>query len=304
MTMQHAKILDGRALAAKVRSEVCAQVNELVAHNAAARPGLAVILVGDDPASQIYVRNKTKACQEVGIATFDHHLPSRTTQEELISLLERLNRDPRVHGVLLQLPLPPGLDAQRILAGLDPRKDVDGLLSDNVGQLWLGRPRFAPCTPLGVMRLLKEAETPLSGALAVVIGRSGLVGKPVAGLLLQADATVVMCHSRTRELPSLVRQADIVVAAIGRPAAIAGEWIKPGATVIDVGINRLPDGKVVGDVEFDVAKTRAAAISPVPGGVGPMTIAMLLHNTALAARYSVHAGDKTAAGDGGSGAAR
>jgi methylenetetrahydrofolate dehydrogenase (NADP+)/methenyltetrahydrofolate cyclohydrolase len=279
-----AKILDGRAIALKVRAEVAAEVAALREEDGGPQPGLAVVLVGDDPASQIYVRNKTRACQEAGIVTFDHRLPAETSEAELVALLERLNRDPAVHGVLVQLPLPAGLDANRILATLDPRKDVDGLLAKNVGQLWLGRSRFVPCTPLGVMRLLAEAGTPLKGAHAVVIGRSNLVGKPIAALLLSADATVILCHSRTRELPAIVAQGDIVVAAIGRPEEIRGEWIKPGATVIDVGINRLPSGKLVGDVDFQVAKTRAAAITPVPGGLGPLTIAMLLHNTLLAAR--------------------
>jgi len=279
-----AKILDGRAIALKVRAEVTAEVAALREEDGGPQPGLAVVLVGDDPASQIYVRNKTRACQEAGIATFDHRLPATTTEVELLALIEKLNRDPAVHGVLVQLPLPAGLDANRILATLDPNKDVDGLLAVNVGQLWLGRSRFVPCTPLGVMRLIAEAGTPIQGAHAVVIGRSNLVGKPVAGLLLAADATVTLCHSRTRDLPSIVAQGDIVVAAIGRPEAIRGEWIKPGATVIDVGINRLPTGKLVGDVEFQSAKLRAAAITPVPGGVGPLTIAMLLHNTLLAAR--------------------
>lgn len=278
---REARVLDGKAIAQQVRAESAAQVRALKERGIT--PGLAVVLVGDDPGSQIYVRNKTRACQEVGITALDHRLPASTTKEELLALIGRLNRDPQIHGVLVQLPLPPGLDAGPILATLDPAKDVDGLLSENVGALWLGRPRFVPCTPLGIMRLLKEAGTPVAGAQAVVIGRSNLVGRPVAGLLIAADATVTVCHSRTRDLPAVVGRADIVVAAIGRPEAIRGEWIKPGATVIDVGINRLADGKIVGDVEFAAARSRAAAITPVPGGVGPMTIAMLLHNVVLAA---------------------
>lgn len=278
---REAQVLDGKAIAQQVRAESAAQVRALKERGIT--PGLAVVLVGDDPGSQIYVRNKTRACQEVGITALDHRLPASTTKEELLALIGRLNRDPQIHGVLVQLPLPPGLDAGPILATLDPAKDVDGLLSENVGALWLGRPRFVPCTPLGIMRLLKEAGTPVAGAQAVVIGRSNLVGRPVAGLLIAADATVTVCHSRTRDLPAVVGRADIVVAAIGRPEAIRGEWIKPGATVIDVGINRLADGKIVGDVEFAAARSRAAAITPVPGGVGPMTIAMLLHNVVLAA---------------------
>jgi methylenetetrahydrofolate dehydrogenase (NADP+)/methenyltetrahydrofolate cyclohydrolase len=288
MSAKDAKILDGRAVAEKVRAEVAAATAELAARSLP-QPGLAVILVGDDPASQVYVRSKTRACQEAGIAAFDHRLPASTSTQELLSIIKRCNDDPRIHGVLVQLPLPAGLDATAILATLDPRKDVDGLLSENVGRLWLGRPRFVPCTPLGVMRLLQEAATPLAGARAVVIGRSHLVGRPVAGLLLQADATVTLCHSRTRDLPAVIGEADIVVAAIGRPEAILGAWIKPGATVIDVGVNRTAAGKLVGDVEFAVARTRAAAISPVPGGVGPLTIAMLLHNTVQAARLQTTA---------------
>lgn len=279
---REARVLDGKAIAQQVRLEAAAQVKALKERGIT--PGLAVVLVGDDPGSQIYVRNKTRACQEVGITALDHRLPATTTAEELLALIRRLNSDPQVHGVLVQLPLPAGLDPVPILATLDPNKDVDGLLSDNVGALWLGRPRFVPCTPLGIMRILKEAGTPVAGAQAVVIGRSNLVGRPVAGLLIQADATVTVCHSRTRDLPEVIGRADIVVAAIGRPEAIRGAWIKPGATVIDVGINRLADGKIVGDVEFAAARLRAAAITPVPGGVGPLTIAMLLHNTILAAR--------------------
>lgn len=279
---QTARILDGKALAAVVRAEVKEQVSALLASGVT--PGLAVVLVGEDPASQIYVRNKTRAGQEVGIAVFDHKLPKDTTEAALITLLRQLSADPKVHGVLVQLPLPAPLSATRILEALDPAKDVDGLLTQNVGLLWLGRPHLVPCTPLGVMRLLKEAGTPLAGAKAVVVGRSNLVGRPIAGLLLAADATVTICHSRTRDLPQQVAAADIVIAALGRPESIRGEWIRPGATVIDVGINRLADGKIVGDVEFAVARQRAGAITPVPGGVGPLTIAMLLSNTAQAAR--------------------
>jgi len=277
-----AKILDGRAIAQAVRAEVAALVQSL-----AQKPGLAVVLVGEDPASQIYVKNKTRACHEVGIATFDHRLPATTSTPELLALLTQLNHDPLVHGVLVQLPLPAGLDATAILGTLDPRKDVDGLLADNVGRLWLGQPRFVPCTPLGVMRLLQEAKAVTRGARAVVVGRSNLVGRPLAGLLLAADATVTICHSRTRELAAEVAAADIVIAALGRPQAIPGEWIKPGAVVIDVGINRLADGRIVGDVDFESARLRAAAITPVPGGVGPLTIAMLLANTVLAARLQL-----------------
>lgn len=278
---QMGRILDGKALASQVRAEIAERVTALAA--AGVRPGLAVVLVGDDPASQIYVRNKTRACHEVGIAVRDHKLPATTTQPELRELVRRLNADADVHGVLIQLPLPAGLDAAALLDELDPRKDVDGLLAYNVGRLWLGRPTLVPCTPLGVMRLLKESGISLAGARAVVVGRSSLVGRPIAGLLLAADATVTVCHSRTKDLAALVAEADVVVAALGRPEAVRGAWIKPGAVVIDVGINRTADGRVVGDVEFAAARERASAITPVPGGVGPMTIAMLLHNTVLAA---------------------
>ena len=277
-----AQIIDGKAIAQKVRQEVRQAVIALSSQGIV--PGLAVILVGDDPASQVYVKNKTRACQEAGIAVFDHHLPAQTSQVELTTLIRQLNHDPRVSGVLLQLPIPAELPVGEILDVLDPLKDVDGLLEANVGRLWLGKPRFVPCTPLGVMRLLAESNTKLAGARAVVIGRSILVGKPMAGLLLAADATVTICHSRTVDLADRVAEADIVIAALGRPESIAGRFIKPGATVIDVGINRLADGRLVGDVEFAVAQTRARAITPVPGGVGPMTIAMLLHNTVHAAK--------------------
>ena len=282
MSQHRARILDGKAIAQTVRNEVRQQVADLRAHGII--PGLAVIVVGDDPASHIYVRNKSRACQEVGIAVFDHSLPAQTTAAELKALLHQLNADPSVYGVLLQLPIPAGLPVGEILDQLDPMKDVDGLLEANVGRLWLGRPRFVPCTPLGVMRLLFEAAAQLRGARAVVIGRSILVGRPMAALLLAADATVTICHSRSLDLADRVAEADVVVAAIGKPEAIAGRFIKPGAVVIDVGINRLADGKLVGDVEFAVAVERAAAITPVPGGVGPLTIAYLLHNTVLAAK--------------------
>jgi methylenetetrahydrofolate dehydrogenase (NADP+)/methenyltetrahydrofolate cyclohydrolase len=282
MSEQRANVLDGKAIAQKVRSEVRDEVSALARQGI--QPGLAVIIVGDDPASQVYVRNKGRACHEVGISVFDHHLPAQTTEQELSALIAQLNQDPRVHGVLLQLPIPSGLPVGEILDRIDPMKDVDGLLAENVGRLWLGRPRFVPCTPLGVMRILAEAGTRLSGARAVVIGRSILVGRPMAALLLGADATVTICHSKSRDVAERVAEADVVVAAIGKPEAIAGRWIKPGATVIDVGINRLADGRLVGDVEFSVAAERAASITPVPGGVGPLTIAMLLHNTVLAAK--------------------
>jgi methylenetetrahydrofolate dehydrogenase (NADP+)/methenyltetrahydrofolate cyclohydrolase len=277
-----ALIIDGKAIAAKVRAEVAAEVARLKERGV--QPGLAVVLVGEDPASQVYVRNKAKACRDAGLAAFDHALPAATPEAELLALIARLNADPRVDGILVQLPLPPPLDAERVTEAILPDKDVDGIHPDNVGRLWSGRPRFCPCTPLGVMRLLAESQTPLVGAEAVVIGRSNLVGKPMAALLLAANATVTLCHSKTRDLAAVVGRADVVVAAIGRAGFVRGEWIKPGATVIDVGINRLPDGKLAGDVEFAAAAARARAITPVPGGVGPMTIALLLENTLRSAR--------------------
>ena len=277
-----AQIIDGKACAARHRARIAAEAAPLIARGV--RPGLAVVLAGDDPASHTYVRNKTVACAEVGFRTFDHRLPATVTQGELLSLVDRLDREPEVDGILVQLPLPAGIDARQVLLAGSPQKDVDGFHPDNLGRLLMGEPRFVACTPLGVMRLLEEAQTPLAGADAVVIGRSNIVGKPMAALLLAADCTVTVCHSRTRDLAERVRRADIVVAAIGRPEMVQGDWIKPGATVIDVGTNRRPDGKLVGDVAFATAVERARAITPVPGGVGPMTIAMLLSNTLDSAR--------------------
>ena len=277
-----ATLLDGKALAARVRTELTGEAARLA--EAGVRPGLAVVLVGDDPASQIYVRSKTAACAQVGIKTFDHRLPATTTDAELLSLVATLNADAAVEGILIQLPLPAGLDARRVLFAVDPRKDVDGIHPENVGRLLLGQPRFVACTPFGVMKLIAEAGLPLAGANAVVVGRSNMVGKPMAALLLGADATVTVCHSRTRDLAAVVGRADVVVAAVGRAEMIRGDWIKPGAVVIDVGINRTAEGKLLGDVEFAGAAARASAITPVPGGVGPMTIAMLLANTITAAQ--------------------
>jgi len=277
-----ATLLDGKALAARLRTELTGEAARLA--ETGVRPGLAVVLVGDDPASQIYVRNKTAACAQVGIKTFDHRLPATTTVDELLALVATLNADPAVDGILVQLPLPAGLDARRVLFAVDPRKDVDGIHPENVGRLLLGQPRFVACTPFGVMKLIAEAGLPLAGANAVVVGRSNMVGKPMAALLLGADATVTVCHSRTRDLAAVVARADLVVAAVGRAEMIRGDWIKPGAVVIDVGINRTAEGKLLGDVEFAAAAARASAITPVPGGVGPMTIAMLLANTITAAQ--------------------
>jgi len=276
-----AVLLDGKALAKRVRGEVAGEAARLRA--AGVEPGLAVVLIGDDPASQIYVRGKTAGAAEVGLRTFDHRLPATTTNDEALALVAKLNADPAVDGILIQLPLPPGLDARRILFSVDPRKDVDGIHPENIGRLLMGDPRFVACTPLGVMRLCAEAGLALAGANAVVVGRSNMVGKPMVALLVNADATVTICHSKTKDLAAVVGRADLVVAAVGRAEMIRGDWIKPGAVVIDVGINRQASGKLLGDVEFAAAAERASAITPVPGGVGPMTIAMLLANTATAA---------------------
>ena len=278
-----AKILDGKALAARIKTELASEVGELRAQGV--EPGLAVVLVGEDPASQIYVRNKTASCGQAGIRTFDHRLPSTIPQAELLALVAKLNADPAVDGILVQLPLPRGLDAREILPTVDPRKDVDGIHPDNLGRLVMGEPRFIACTPFGIMKLIGESDlgVSLAGVNAVVIGRSSMVGKPMAALLTNADATATVCHSKTCDLADVVSRADLVVAAVGRPEMVRGAWIKPGAVVIDVGINRRDDGKLLGDVEFAPAAARASAITPVPGGVGPMTIAMLLVNTVTAA---------------------
>jgi methylenetetrahydrofolate dehydrogenase (NADP+)/methenyltetrahydrofolate cyclohydrolase len=283
MASSGAILIDGKAVAARVRAEVMQAAPALRATGAA--PTLAVVLVGDDPASAIYVRNKTRAAREANVDVRDHRLPATATQAELGALIDSLNRDSGVDGILVQMPLPPPLDPDAVVRALDPGKDVDGLHPANLGSLAQGRPRFVPCTPNGCMRLLREVDTQLDGARAVVIGRSLLVGKPIALLLSNANATVTMCHSRTRDLADEVRRADIVVAAVGRAELVRGDWIKPGAVVLDVGMNRKADGKLVGDVEFAAAAERARAITPVPGGVGPMTVAYLLENTVTAARW-------------------
>jgi methylenetetrahydrofolate dehydrogenase (NADP+)/methenyltetrahydrofolate cyclohydrolase len=277
-----ALVIDGKAIAAKLRGEVAASALALRAQQIA--PTLAVVLVGDDPASAVYVRSKTKAAREANVDIRDHKLPATTSQAELMALVAQLNADPVVDGILVQLPLPKGLDSDAVIRSIDPAKDVDGLHPISTGYLAQGRPTFVPCTPKGCMRLLHESNTELAGARAVVLGRSVLVGKPVAFLLANANATVTMCHSKTRDLADEVRRADVVVAAIGRPEMVRGEWIKDGAVVLDVGVNRLDSGKLVGDVEYAAAAERARAITPVPGGVGPMTIACLLENTVEAAR--------------------
>lgn len=278
--------IDGKAYAAGLRSEIGRAVAGLKAAHGII-PGLAVVLVGGDPASQVYVRNKDKAVTEVGMASFPHHLPATVTQSALLELVRTLNADPRVHGILVQLPLPRDLDAPEVLNAIDPAKDVDGFHPVNAGRLASGLSGLVPCTPLGCMMLLRSVRPQLAGLHAVVVGRSNIVGKPVAQLLLQADCTVTIAHSKTRNLPEICLQADILVAAVGRPEMVRGAWVKPGALVIDVGINRLETGdgksKLVGDVAFAEAAVHAAAITPVPGGVGPMTIACLLRNTLQAA---------------------
>jgi methylenetetrahydrofolate dehydrogenase (NADP+)/methenyltetrahydrofolate cyclohydrolase len=276
-------IIDGKAIAARVRAEVAQAVREIEAR-AGLKPGLALIRVGNDPASEVYVRGKVKACQETGMAGFEHILPESTREAELLALVRKLNVDPSVHGVLVQLPLPKQINPEAVLDLLAPQKDVDGFGPHNAGALFTGRKGLRPCTPLGILRLLDEAQTKLEGARALVVGRSNIVGKPVAMLLLERHATVTLAHSRTAQLSEEVARADVLVAAIGKAEMIRGEWVKPGATVIDVGMNRNPAGKLCGDVEFATASQRARAITPVPGGVGPMTIAYLLSNTIQAAR--------------------
>jgi len=285
-------IIDGKAIAARVRSEVAEAVREIQSRTGVT-PGLALIRVGNDPASEIYVRGKAKACQETGMAGFEHILPESTPEADLLALVRKLNLDPRVHGVLVQLPLPKHISADAVLDALSPQKDVDGFGPHNAGALFTGRAGLRPCTPLGILRLLDEAKTPLNGARALVVGRSNIVGKPVAMLLLERHATVTLAHSRTADLAAEVGRADVVVAAVGKTEMIRGDWVKPGATVIDVGINRNAAGKLVGDVEFVKAAERARAITPVPGGVGPMTIAYLLANTIQAARAQLALTDKS-----------
>jgi len=276
------QIIDGKAVAAQVRSEVASGVNELARRRVV--PGLTVVRVGDDPASAIYVRGKRKDSEEVGFRSVEHHLPATTTQAELLTLVARLNADEAVHGILVQLPLPKGIEERAVLEAIDPRKDADGFHPYNVGALSIGLPGPRPCTPAGIMRLLASAGCNPKGLRALVVGRSNIVGKPMAMMLLEAHATVTIAHSRTVDLPGEVARADILVAAIGKAELVKGAWVKEGAVVIDVGMNRLESGKLVGDVEYQAAAARARAITPVPGGVGPMTRAMLLVNTLELAR--------------------
>jgi methylenetetrahydrofolate dehydrogenase (NADP+)/methenyltetrahydrofolate cyclohydrolase len=276
-----ARIIDGNALAASVRGELAERVANLKARGVT--PGLVVIVVGDNPASAVYVRNKVAACEKAGMYSLKLEFAGDTPQSVVMDKLAELNRDPKIHGILVQLPLPPHFDEDAVLEAIAADKDVDGFHAENVGALMQGQPRFIPCTPYGVMKMLESANVPLKGAEAVIVGRSNIVGKPMAMLLMAAGCTVTVCHSQTRDLAFHTRRADILVAAVGRPKMISGDMIKPGAVVIDVGINRTEDGKLCGDVDFDSAKEVAGAISPVPGGVGPMTITMLLANTLEAA---------------------
>jgi methylenetetrahydrofolate dehydrogenase (NADP+) / methenyltetrahydrofolate cyclohydrolase len=280
-----ARLIDGKSIAATLRAAVAQRVAA-----AGFTPGLAVVLVGDDPASAVYVRTKDRAAREAAIESSTIRLPGDTTQRKLLKIIDRLNADPAIDGILVQFPLPTGIDQQSVIEAIDPEKDVDGFHPLNVGHLADGRPTLAPCTPLGVMKLLRAADVTVAGARAVVLGRSPIVGRPMASLLLTADATVTITHSRTRDLPAECRRADILIAATGKPEMVQADWLHPGVTVIDVGINRLPDGRLVGDVAFEQCAAVACAITPVPGGVGPMTVACLLENTldaALRRRFGV-----------------
>jgi 5,10-methylene-tetrahydrofolate dehydrogenase/methenyl tetrahydrofolate cyclohydrolase len=290
--MMTARIIDGKATAAEVRQKVAEDVAEMVAAGKS-NPGLATVLVGEDAPSQVYVRSKIRACEKAGIESFGYNLPVTATQQEVEGLVNDLNADPRVNGILVQLPLPDGLNEEKVLQAIDLEKDVDGFHPINIGRLaQKGRESlFVPCTPSGIMYLLGQTGISLEGAEAVVLGRSNIVGMPVALLLVKSNATVTICHSRTKDLPATVREADVLIAAVGRPEMVRGDWVKPGAVVIDVGINRVDDPtrkrgyRLVGDVCFDEVKGVAGAITPVPGGVGPMTIAMLLANTVRAAKH-------------------
>ncbi len=278
-----AQLIDGKCLAKEIRDGIGQDVKTFEAQTGV-RPGLAVVLVGEDPASAVYVRNKKKACDTAGLYVADHPLSANISQAELLTLIHQLNADPKVHGILVQLPLPAHIESQVILNALSPDKDADGFHPYNIGRLVEGEPVFVPCTPQGVIRMIESTGETLAGKRAVVVGRSNIVGKPVAMLLMHRHATVTICHSRTKDLPAVCREADILVAAIGKAQFIKGDMVKDGAIVIDVGINRLDDGRLVGDVDFEPVRERAGWISPVPGGVGPMTIAMLLANTLEGAR--------------------
>lgn len=278
-----AKLIDGKALAQHIRSRIAANVTELHAKTGV-RPGLAAILVGDDPASHLYVKNKEKACDAAGIYVDEHKLPASTTESDLLALIDKKNGDPKVHGILVQLPLPKHIDSKRILEAVSPDKDADGFHPYNLGRLVEGSPAFEACTPKGVIKMIESAGMSIEGKRAVVVGRSNIVGKPLALMLLHRHATVTVCHSRTRDLPAVCREADILCVAIGKAKFVTADMVREGALVIDVGTNRLADGTFVGDVDFGPVSQKAGWISPVPGGVGPMTIAMLLDNTLLSAK--------------------
>jgi methylenetetrahydrofolate dehydrogenase (NADP+)/methenyltetrahydrofolate cyclohydrolase len=278
-----AQLLDGKALAQSIRERIGKDTADLVAKTGV-RPGLAAILVGDDPASKLYVKNKQKACDAAGIYVDEHKLPAGTTQGELLALIEKVNADPKVHGILVQLPLPKQIDSKVILEAVSPHKDADGFHPHNIGRLVEGMPLFTPCTPKGVIKMIEATGMPIEGRRAVVVGRSNIVGKPAALLLLHRNATVTVCHSKTKDLPGVCREADILVVAIGKAKFVTADMVQPGAVVIDVGVNRLDDGTFVGDVDFEPVRQKAGWISPVPGGVGPMTIAMLLDNTLESAK--------------------
>jgi methylenetetrahydrofolate dehydrogenase (NADP+) / methenyltetrahydrofolate cyclohydrolase len=277
-----AQIIDGKKVASKINAQVKQGVAELAASGI--KPGLVAVRVGDDAPSEIYVRNKRKACDLAGIYSEEHHLPAEIPEDQLLGLIAKFNADPQIHGILIQLPLPKRFNTDQIIRAVSPEKDVDGLHPYNVGLLTMGNPRFVPCTPGGVMEMLDDYKIPIEGQRAVIVGRSGLVGKPAALLLMHRHATITVCHSRTRNIAAVCRQADILVVAMGKPRFVTIDMVKEGATVIDVGINRLPDGKLVGDVDFEGVERKAGWITPVPGGVGPMTIAMLLKNTLESAK--------------------
>lgn len=279
-----AKIIDGKKISEELKETIKVEVGKL--KEKGITPGLAVVLVGENPASKVYVKNKKKACENVGIYSEEHTLPEKTTQEELLSLVEKLNKDSNIHGILVQLPLPKHIDSDTILKAIAPSKDVDGFHPYNIGMLLIGKPIFIPCTPYGIMKMIEHSGISIEGKTAVVVGRSNIVGKPVALLLMHKNATVTVCHSKTKDLNEVCRRADILVAAIGKPRMIKADMVKEGAIVIDVGINRLDDGSLVGDVDYEEVSKKAGWITPVPGGVGPMTITMLLNNTLEAARRS------------------
>lgn len=280
-----ARIIDGKATAAKVKAEVADEVAALKAKGV--EPALAVVLVGSDPASAVYVRHKQKACEKTGIRSVKIDMPDTSTTEDVLKVVDELNADDSIHGILVQMPLPDGCDSDVVIERVAAHKDVDGFHPNNLGRLAAGEPRFVACTPFGILRMLQEYDVPIEGAHAVIVGRSRIVGRPMGLLLTQYNATVTICHSRTRDLEGHCRQADIVIAAVGRPEFVRGSWIKEGATVIDVGINRNDDGKLIGDVHYAEAEQVAGAITPVPGGVGPMTVAMLLKNTVAAATLTL-----------------